>query len=334
MPTISVAMCTCNGAAYLREQLASIASQTRLPDEVVVSDDRSTDDTDEIVRRFAERARFPVHFCVNEERLGSTLNFGRAISVCSGDLIALSDQDDLWHPEKLQRVETAFDHDEIGAVFSDGELIDASGHSLGATLWAYFGFTPRAQRRMAAGEGLGVLLQKQVVTGAALVFRKRFVPLIQPIPNLSAHDRWIACLIAAVAIVRPIPEPLIQYRRHSSQQIGVSLTSFTTAATSGRLGEWANRQATVARRASAHVYADFAELYALVGSRLDSHPEFPCKAERRIRIDEKVAHLRARASLPSARMKRVGVVATEFGRGRYFTCSNGLYSLARDLFGR
>ena len=306
MPTISVAMCTCNGAAYLREQLASIASQTRLPDEVVVSDDRSTDDTDEIVRRFAERARFPVHFCVNEERLGSTLNFGRAISVCSGDLIALSDQDDLWHPEKLQRVETAFDHDEIGAVFSDGELIDASGHSL----------------------------QKQVVTGAALVFRKRFVPLIQPIPNLSAHDRWIACLIAAVAIVRPIPEPLIQYRRHSSQQIGVSLTSFTTAATSGRLGEWANRQATVARRASAHVYADFAELYALVGSRLDSHPEFPCKAERRIRIDEKVAHLRARASLPSARMKRVGVVATEFGRGRYFTCSNGLYSLARDLFGR
>src|SRR3954470_17842517 len=94
----SVAMCTYNGARFLGEQLASVAAQTRPPDELVVCDDRSTDETASLVRDFAAAAPFRVRLHVNERNLGSTRNFERAVSLCEGDLIALSDQDDEWLP--------------------------------------------------------------------------------------------------------------------------------------------------------------------------------------------------------------------------------------------
>src|ERR687885_1327551 len=98
---VSVAMCTYNGAAFLREQLQSLAAQARTPDELVVCDDASADATVRVVREFAAAAPFPVRLTVNERNLGSTKNFERAISLCAGDLVALSDQDDLWLPAKL-----------------------------------------------------------------------------------------------------------------------------------------------------------------------------------------------------------------------------------------
>src|ERR671927_271278 len=101
----SVAMCTYNGARFVREQLASIAAQTRPPDELVVCDDCSTDATLECIREFARTAPFPVRVVENEKNAGSTKNFERAVELCEGDFIALADQDDVWLPEKLQRLE-------------------------------------------------------------------------------------------------------------------------------------------------------------------------------------------------------------------------------------
>ena|SRR2546421_3140447 len=91
-----VAMCTYNGARHVREQLESFAAQTRLPaDELVICDDCSTDQTINILPDFGAGASFPVHIQVNKFNLGSTKNFEQAISFCHGDLIALSDQDDV-----------------------------------------------------------------------------------------------------------------------------------------------------------------------------------------------------------------------------------------------
>src|SRR4051794_15860948 len=99
LPMFSVAMCTYNGARFIGAQLASVAAQTRTPDELIVCDDRSTDETVAIVQKFADSAPFRVRLHVNEENLGSTKNFERAVSLCEGDLIALCDQDDVWLPE-------------------------------------------------------------------------------------------------------------------------------------------------------------------------------------------------------------------------------------------
>ena len=94
---LSIALATYNGAVYLKEQLESIAAQTRTPDELVISDDQSTDDTLRVIEEFAATAGFPVRLSVNEANLGIAKNFEKAISLCRGDLIFLSDQDDVWH---------------------------------------------------------------------------------------------------------------------------------------------------------------------------------------------------------------------------------------------
>lgn len=92
--TISTAMCTYNGEKYLREQLESIARQTLLPNELVVCDDCSSDETVEIIQDFSRNAPFSVRLMINENNLGFAKNFEKAITLCSGEIIVLSDQDD------------------------------------------------------------------------------------------------------------------------------------------------------------------------------------------------------------------------------------------------
>src|ERR1700761_5047601 len=122
---ISVALCTYNGGRFLPEQLASIQQQSVPPFELVVCDDRSTDDTVPTLRQFAAAAPFPVRIFCNEQNLGFIANFQRAIELCRGDLIALSDQDDVWYPKRLERTQGAFAaHPQVGLLFSDADIID------------------------------------------------------------------------------------------------------------------------------------------------------------------------------------------------------------------
>src|SRR5262249_24400476 len=117
---ISVAMCTYNGAEFLRAQLQSIITQSRPPDEIVICDDRSTDDTQNLLERFASELPVPIKLHINDQNLGSVKNFERAINLCTGDVIALSDQDDVWRNDKLQRFETVLNNSPAaGLVFSD-----------------------------------------------------------------------------------------------------------------------------------------------------------------------------------------------------------------------
>ncbi len=222
MTRISVAICTYNGEKYLPEQLASIAAQTHLPDELVVCDDCSSDSTPEIIKGFAGAAPFSVRFIRNPINLRSTKNFEQAIALCSGDFIALCDQDDVWLPEKLARQLAILESDpSLGGVFSDAELIDASSKPVGKRLWTTFLFTPRDQSRFQAGLWAEVMLKGNVVTGATLMFRASLRPYFMPIPAIWVHDAWIVWMLMAHSKLAFISEPLVQYRLHSGQQIGV-----------------------------------------------------------------------------------------------------------------
>jgi glycosyltransferase involved in cell wall biosynthesis len=222
MTCISVALCTYNGEKYLREQLQSIVAQTRLPDELVVCDDCSSDGTPGIIEEFASTAPFLVRFFRNPTNLRSTKNFEQAIALCEGDFIALCDQDDIWLPEKLARELAVLESDaSLGGVFSDAELIDASSRPIGRRLWANAFFRPREQSRFQSGHGVQVLLKGNVVTGATLMFRAGLRPLFMPIPSIWVHDGWIAWMLLAHSSLTFLSEPLIQYRLHAGQQIGV-----------------------------------------------------------------------------------------------------------------
>ncbi|MDQ3818842.1 MAG: glycosyltransferase family 2 protein, partial [Acidobacteriota bacterium] len=188
-------MCTYNGARFLREQLESIAGQTRRPDELVVCDDRSTDETVRVLEEFAATAPFPVRLKVNERNLGSTRNFEQAISLCTGDLIALSDQDDVWLAEKLERIEEEFERRaDIGLVFTDALVVDEELRPLGYTLWQKLGLDGEEQRRIKSGRSLDILLTGWTVTGATMAFRALYSELFIEIPEdlMMIHDGWIA----------------------------------------------------------------------------------------------------------------------------------------------
>ncbi|MDT5156647.1 MAG: hypothetical protein QOC99_2943 [Acidobacteriota bacterium] len=320
----SIAMCTYNGAGYVAEQLASIAAQTRTPDELVVCDDCSVDETVRVVERFAASVGFHVALHVNERNLGSTRNFEQAIGLCSGGLIALSDQDDVWMPRKLERMEEVFDRQPgVGLVFTDAEIVDEALRPLGERLWERVGFDRRMRRLVGGGRALDVLLPGWTVTGATMAFRSEFRPLVLDIPDNLAmiHDGWVALVVAAVAGVAFIDEPLIKYRQHSRQQIGAPKKKKAGAG----LGEI---RAALVR---SNPYGGLIEIGGRVRQRLvERHDDFD-SGHALLLLDARLKHLRAREAMPARRVRRLRPVLRELLSWRYHLYSKGVYSAVKDL---
>jgi glycosyltransferase involved in cell wall biosynthesis len=225
---LSIALATYNGAVYLREQLESIAAQTRTPYELVISDDQSADDTLRLIEEFAATAGFPVRLLVNESNLGIAKNFEKAISLCRGDVIVLSDQDDVWHSDKLESVERIFEaKPELSLVFSNAEIVDETLRPFGGTLFDWVHFDGQKQRLVKSGRALDLQLRENLVLGATMAFRANLKELVLPISGDGplVHDGWIVLLIAAVGEIDFINRPLLKYRQHSAQQCRVGKTS-------------------------------------------------------------------------------------------------------------
>lgn len=317
---LSVALCTYNGARYLEEQLDSIASQTRQPDELVVCDDQSLDSTVEIIKAFQSKTAFPVRLLINEKKLGSTKNFEKAVSLCTGDIIALSDQDDVWQPDKLKFIEEKFrDSPNVGVVFSDAEIVDESLRPMGYRLWQAKGFSPAEQKIITQGRSLEVLLKHNIVTGAAAAFRAKFRELFLPIPAGWVHDAWIALIISVYADLDIIFKPLIKYRQHSNQQIGAIKKGFM-------------EQLAVSYQTDAKAYISQLERYMDFRERLSANINVPHSTEVISRLEAKMAHLTVRVNMPELKLKRLSVVINELLTFRYHRYSYGWKSAVKDLF--
>ena len=329
---ISIALCTYNGAKFIIRQLESFSAQTRLPDELVICDDCSSDATVEIIRDFISNAPFPVWLQVNQTNLGSTKNFEKAISSCAGELIYLSDQDDLWLPDKIARIEAEFEKNpKVGMVFSDAEIVDENLQPLGRTLWS-FTFSDEKREVARAGKFFDVLLAQNVVTGATMAFRaefrKTFTPIPEGIPNLI-HDGWISLVIAGEAEVVFIDEPLVKYRQHAAQQLGIGYEATLAVDFNERRNRYgasiAFSENEVAR------LKQMEEIFAV-------YPQFARKRGGTIEfanlIEEKrakIAHYEARRRLPLTRFGRLLPVLREVSSGRYRRFSKGWLSAAKDL---
>lgn len=312
--SLSIALASYNGERYISEQLDSIARQTRLPDELIISDDASNDATRTIVRDFAERVPFPVLLRTNSERLGSTRNFEVAIRACSGDIIFLCDQDDVWYPDKMALIEERFINDPgAGAVFTNADVVDQDLHPLGTRLWKIFRFNMKRQARIAAGDALGVLLKRPVVTGATMAFRSVYRDLILPLPD-TWHDAWIALLIGAISRLDAVPTPLIAYRQHSANQLGIP------------------RQDRNRNKTCATVYGPQVIYYEAARKRLlEVANHFPIGEQKIRHLDEALIFLRARAALPDARWQRLVNAFHELAVLRYHRYAFGLMSFFKDM---
>lgn len=216
-------MCTYDGARFLREQLDSIAGQTRLPDELVVCDDGSRDGTLPLLESFAAAAPFPVRIHVNPTQLGTAKNFERALGLAAGAIIALADQDDVWYPHKLERLERELARSErIGLVFSDADVVEDRLRPAGYRLWQAMRAFERNRRLLGRGRLFEALVRDNLVTGCTAAFRSHYKDLVIPVATACAHDSWIALVIAAVADVARIDAPLLAYRQHPANQTGLA----------------------------------------------------------------------------------------------------------------
>lgn len=211
-------MATYNGAKYLDEQLQSFLGQTRLPDELVVTDDGSSDDTLRILESFAKRAPFDVRIIVNKERLGYGANFGKALSLTTGDLIFLSDQDDIWFDDKIKiMAEYANSNQEILLFLNDAEMCNADGRPSGFTAY-----------RQTLSLGLG---DSAFTTGCCMAVRRQLLAVALPVPVPEfVHDTWLNRLSLALKRRAVVPLVLQYYRRHDSN------TSDWIASKAKRLG--------------------------------------------------------------------------------------------------
>jgi glycosyltransferase involved in cell wall biosynthesis len=218
--TVSVAMCCYNMAAFVEEQLDSIARQTRLPDELVVCDDGSQDGSMDILRAFAAKAPFQVTVVQNEEQLGCNQNFEKAISLCRGDIIFLSDHDDVWRPHKIQLILDLMQDSSVGAAFGNAAVVGADLAPLGFTLWDTCNFNPERRVRFAAGQQFPELIANNVIQGAAAAFRSSFRSSFRPIPPEWPHDYWIALIVSALSRIEFTEQLVLDYRQHGANLLG------------------------------------------------------------------------------------------------------------------
>jgi glycosyltransferase involved in cell wall biosynthesis len=221
---VSVALCTFNGASFIAEQLESILAQDPPPYEIVVGDDGSTDETLAIVRETARS--YPattVTILPAAARLGVTANFERTIAATTGELIALSDQDDAWHAGRLSRLLREFESaDDLLLVHHDAALVDARGVSTGMTLFDSLRVRSSERAAIADGRAFEAYLRRNLATGATVMFRRSLLQFAIPFPSQWVHDEWLAIIAAAVGRVELLDESLIDYRQHGGNQIGAA----------------------------------------------------------------------------------------------------------------
>lgn len=325
---ISVAICTYNGAEFLPAQLQSIITQSRPPDEIIICDDRSTDNTRSLLEKLAAESSIPINLHINDQNLGSVKNFERAISLCTGDVIALSDQDDVWRNDKLQLFESVLNNSpSAGLVFSDAAIVDENLNPLNRRMWDEVGFDTHKRKLVRTGRALEVLITGWTVTGATMAFRSPFVKLSLPIPDGIAmiHDGWIALTIAAVADVIAIDEPLIQYRQHAQQQIGAPARKAT--APEEPRGVQAIETAFRRRNSS----ADLHKILETLEARLLAHASDFDTRKALSFVSDYAFHLNVRANLPQRRLNRVPSILRELLSLRYHEYANGFKSAAKDL---
>lgn len=221
---ISIALCTYNGATYLREQLNSIAIQSILPDEMVICDDDSSDNTIEIINEFAQSVSFPVGIFLNKKKLGVIKNFEKAINLCKGKYIAFSDQDDIWLSDKLEKAlsymyvfEKKYGEQMPILIHSDLQVVDSECNLVNKS------FVSMQNMHPCQKQPLKTLLVENYVTGCATVINRSLANISLPIPDgVLMHDWWFALTAASFGKIEFIPEATILYRQHTSNSVGAS----------------------------------------------------------------------------------------------------------------
>ncbi len=206
---ISVCIATYNGEKYLAEQLDSILLQVSEEDELIISYNISTDNTLEIIKTYAKNdPRIKVILC--EER-GVIPNFTNAIVHCSGNIICLADQDDIWEDNKIEVIKKTFKNNNIQLILHNCSYIGKNGEFINGDLFSF----------RHAKTGIMKNLVRNCYQGCCMAFEKDLINIFLPIPKHSSmHDQWIGLCAEKKYNVYLLNDKLIKYRRHDNNTSG------------------------------------------------------------------------------------------------------------------
>ena len=201
---ISVCIATRNGEKYLQQQLQSILTQLGPGDEIIISDDSSTDGTVGIIKAFADPR---IRLLENNTFYSPIYNFENALKHAAGDIIALADQDDVWLDNKMEVIlQQLVDRcDQFALIMMDGYVIDGEGNRTGQTLF----------ERKPPQKGIWANLYDNTFTGCALAFTRELLEVALPFPpGIPMHDSWLGLLALRFGEVNFIESRTMEYRRH------------------------------------------------------------------------------------------------------------------------
>jgi hypothetical protein len=264
---ISIALATFNGAAFLGEQLDSIRRQSLQPDELIVSDDNSSDETVEIARRFAREVAFKVTVDAHPKLANYNENFVRAIGQCTGDIVALCDQDDVWAENKLAVASAEFRDATVMAVSHRVQVVDERLQHTSLVLpqeSRYGKFTVANLDPWFAPGGMHLLFRRAPIAPSLL----EAAPLSKWFNAPAPFDEWIFFLAGLAGQRVLMPDVLGVWRRHSTSTTGSPEATKKTWSRSFQL------QLAKSSGAAAYAYAaDVAESRAEVAERVARDPD-------------------------------------------------------------
>jgi glycosyltransferase involved in cell wall biosynthesis len=222
MISVSVAMATYNGQRFIRRQLDSLAAQQHLPSELVITDDASTDETVAIAEQFAKVAPFAVHIHRRDKRLGYSANFMGAANLCTSDLIAFCDQDDIWFPQKLALCIEPFRDPAVLLAYHNAQVVTEEGEPHGRL--DHFASAPRTLPLSCYP-----MQYTQYALGFTEVFRRSILDFSdlwemsldrKDLTARMAHDQWVFFISSVFGSIVYIDKALASYRQHGSNLYG------------------------------------------------------------------------------------------------------------------
>ncbi len=312
MSRISVALAAYNGKEYIAEQLKSLLAQTRVPDEIVITDDSADNSTFEAIKPFLECKQLV--YIKNAEPLGVTKNFEKAITLCTGDYIFLCDQDDVWLPEKIHKMADILDSkQDIDGVFCNSQLVNSKLEDLNKDLWALRKFTAKMQRELATGNALKIFCKRVTLSSHNVAFRRSVLQTALPFPELAPFfpDTWLALLTAAGGKWHAVNEILTLYRIHSSNESTPQGQEFSAA-----------RRARKSQAALRN---------ALLAEEVISRRQKKLSAGDLALLQDFALHHRTRSELSGCIFCRLAAILKELFSMRYSKYSNGIKTAIADL---
>ncbi len=223
MEKIDILMATYNGEKYVREQIDSILSQTYTNFNLIISDDCSTDNTVSILKEYEKKDnRITVY--VQEKNLGYIKNFEFLLKQVKSEYFMLSDQDDVWLSQKVEKTYQKMIEDDVDLVFGDLFIVNEKLEIINDSMFKFL----KVDKRLKKYHDYKLIYMDNCVTGCTLMSKRKFLPLILPLPSSTkylVHDYWIALVVILNGKFSYMEEKYIKYRQHTQNQIGTDKIS-------------------------------------------------------------------------------------------------------------